>query len=129
MRQLGAVEQGAFENVVLLLSPYRAREGRPGAKFLNDRSTKRGPAPSFLCCGWCGRLADQVLAVIHCIAPPVMQETTEGEPWIFYLIDARSRVTNRMHWVWRCGCHCYHHSQRGGPGNHAWGGNAAPFFC
>src|SRR5260370_17378087 len=83
MRQLGAVEPGAFKNVVLLMSPYRAREGRPGAKFLNDRSTKRGPAPSFLCCGWCGRLADQVLAVIHRVAPPVMQETTDGEPWIF----------------------------------------------
>jgi len=86
-----------FENVVLLTSPYRAGEGGPGAKFLNGCSTKRGPASSFWCCGWCRWLADQVLALIYRVAPPVMQKTTEGEPWVFSLIDVRSRISDGMY--------------------------------
>jgi hypothetical protein len=34
--------------------------------------------------------------VIDCIAPPVMEETAKGEPWIFSLIDARNRISNGM---------------------------------
>ena len=110
LRQLGEVEPRAFENVDLPMSPYRAREGRPGAKLFNNRSTKRGPASSLLCCGWCRWLADQILAVIYRVVPPVMEKTTQGEPWIFSLIDARSHISDGMYWVWKWSCHCYHPS-------------------
>ena len=104
----GEVVPGVFEHVVLLLSPCRAGRGRPGAKFLNDRCTKRGPAPSLLCYGWRGWFADQVLAVIGCIAPPVMEETAKGGPWIFSLIDARNRISKGMYGVWKWSFHHDH---------------------
>ncbi len=96
-----------FELVILLIYPCRIGKKSSGTKFLHSGSKKSSPTFSIFSCSWCGWYANQILATIYCVVPPVMEEASKSEPGIFSLIYGCNCISYGMYWVWKWSCHRY----------------------
>src|SRR5450755_921728 len=105
LNHLGGREPGRFKPVGLLFSPGRAGERYPETQFLNRSCKKCCPAFSLQCSSWWRRFANQFLALVRCIAPPIMEKTTKSKPRIFTLVDLRCSICNSMNRIGKRSCH------------------------